>query len=80
MTSITRLLSTKEVSEILGTNVNYVIYLIITERLRYLQIGSKYKVPEEALSAFIKENENKKLPSYAEIEKEANEIKMKGLI
>ncbi|MBQ1194035.1 MAG: helix-turn-helix domain-containing protein [Lachnospiraceae bacterium] len=51
-----RLLTAKEVSQVLRTNVNYVYALMKAGKLNYLVIGQK-KVRESTLDEFIRNSE-----------------------
>lgn len=61
------LLTVKEVSVLLHTNVNYVYKLINAGILPAIKLGA-YKVRKEALTKFLEENEGKDLSNPKKID------------
>lgn len=59
MTPVPRLYTTEEVAEILKVNIKTVRNLIAERKLIAIQLGREYRISEDRLMEFLKENETK---------------------
>lgn len=59
MTPVPRLYTTEEVAEILKVNIKTVRNLIADRKLIAIQLGREYRISEDRLMEFLKENETK---------------------
>jgi excisionase family DNA binding protein len=59
LTPVPRLYTTEEVAEILKVNIKTVRNLIADRKLIAIQLGREYRISEDRLMEFLKENETK---------------------
>ncbi len=59
MTPVPRLYTTEEVAEILQVNIKTVRNLIADRKIIAIQLGREYRISEDRLMEFLKENETK---------------------
>jgi len=59
LTPVPRLYTTEEVAEILKVNIKTVRNLIAERKLIAIQLGREYRISEDRLMEFLKENETK---------------------
>jgi excisionase family DNA binding protein len=59
LTPVPRLYTTEEVAEILQVNIKTVRSLIADRKIIAIQLGREYRISEDRLMEFLKENETK---------------------